>query len=456
MEVWDWLESFPKPMTEAPQLIEVRFKNTRKGYYENKSGLDLHRGDIIAVEGTPGFDVGIVSMTSDLVKRQIKRTGFRAENGEYKKVLRMATSSDIERWSDSISKEHATMISSRQISADLGLEMKIGDVEYQGDGLKAIFYYIADGRVDFRELIKVLFERFRVRVEMKQIGARQEAGRIGGISPCGRELCCSSWINSFSTIGIGAARAQDISPNPQKLAGQCGKLKCCLNYEVDTYVDAKRQLPRVQGPLQALDGNYYLAKIDTLAGVMYFSPSEHHSSVMIPLSIARVREIQAINARGEKIDRLEDKTLIVSTPLTAEPELQNIELQESLTRFDNSSRRSSQGSGSGRNGGNNNRGGRNRGEGRGEGRGENRNENRGDRRDPNRTPNRTANGERDQNRANGADATKPQSGGNQPPREPREPREQREPRVNGTSAGGGENRRYRGNNSRRGPKDSKE
>lgn len=356
MEVWDWLETFPKPVTEAPQLIEVRFKNTRKGYYENASKLDLKRGDIIAVEGTPGFDVGIVSMTSDLVARQIKRTGFRTENGTYKKVLRMATSSDIERWSDAISKEHTTMIHSRQISADLGLEMKIGDVEYQGDGMKAIFYYIADGRVDFRELIKVLFERFRVRVEMKQIGARQEAGRIGGISACGRELCCSSWINSFSTIGIGAARAQDISPNPQKLAGQCGKLKCCLNYELDTYVDAKKRLPRVQAPLQAIDGEYYLAKTDPLAGVMYFSPSEHQMSVLIPLSIARVREIQAINSRGEKVERIEDKSLSVVKPSVVEPEMQNVELQESLTRFDTKRRNNNN------NNRNSNRGGRNRGE----------------------------------------------------------------------------------------------
>ncbi len=335
MEVWDWLESMPKPVSESPQLVEVRFKNTRKGYYENINKLPLKRGDIIAVEGTPGTDIGIVSMTSQLVARQIKRTGFKVENGVFKKILRKANNIDIERWSEAIAKEHSTMIESRKISADLGLEMKIGDVEYQGDGMKAIFYYIADGRVDFRELIKVLFERFRVRVEMKQIGARQEAGRIGGIGACGRELCCSGWINSFSTIGIGAARAQDISFNPQKLAGQCSKLKCCLNYEVDSYIDAKKHLPRVSAPLEAMDGSYYLSKTDPLAGIMYFSPSPHDISIQIPLSIERVREIQALNARGERVAQIADQKFVQTEPTKIEPQLQNIELDDSLTRFDN-------------------------------------------------------------------------------------------------------------------------
>ncbi len=246
----------------------------------------------------------------------------------------MANTVDIERRSEAISREHTTMIGARKLSAELGLDMKIGDVEYQGDGMKAIFYYIADGRVDFRELIKVLFDRFRVRVEMKQIGARQEAGRIGGIGACGRELCCSGWINHFSTIGIGAARTQDLSFNPQKLAGQCCKLKCCLNYEVDTYLDAKKAMPRVSNPLEAMDGSYYLIKSDPLSGTMYFSPAPNNFSIQIPLSSRRVREIQAMNSRGEKPFQLEEEKKVAARATKFEPEMKNIELAESITRFD--------------------------------------------------------------------------------------------------------------------------
>ncbi|MEF9949760.1 MAG: regulatory iron-sulfur-containing complex subunit RicT [Mucinivorans sp.] len=331
MEVFDYLQSYPLPQREA-EIYEVRFKNTRKSFYANNTGQRFVKGDIVAVEGTPGVDIGLVSMVSDLVWRQMRRTGFRPEGAEFKKILRRATATDIERWQEVIACEHSTMIRSRQISASLGLEMKIGDVEYQGDGMKAIFYYIADGRVDFRELIKVLFEQFRVRVEMKQIGARQEAGRIGGISACGRELCCSSWINHFSTIGIGAARVQDISPNPQKLAGQCGKLKCCLNYEADLYAEARRSLPRVQSPLEAIDGSYYLVKTDILSGTMYFSPDKFSCSIMIPLSVAKVREIQEVNRRGEKVERIEDSRFAVALPV--EPQILNVVGEESITRFD--------------------------------------------------------------------------------------------------------------------------
>lgn len=332
MEVFDYLQFYPANSGRSAQIYEVRFKNTRKGFYENATGEPLKKGDIVAVEGTPGVDIGLVSLVSDLVFRQMKRTGFRAEGGEFKKILRKVNASDIERWEAAIANEHSTMIRSRQISAQLGLEMKIGDVEYQGDGMKAIFYYIADGRVDFRELIKVLFEQFRVRVEMKQIGARQEAGRIGGISGCGRELCCSSWINHFSTIGIGAARVQDISPNPQKLAGQCGKLKCCLNYETDVYAEARKALPRVSQPLEAMDGSYHLVKTDILSGTMYFSPDKFSASIMIPLSSEKVREIQQINRRGEKIERLEDSRFAVAASI--EPQILNVVGEESITRFD--------------------------------------------------------------------------------------------------------------------------
>lgn len=366
MEVFDWLGAYPTP-TREKYIYEIRFKNTRKGFYECPKELDFAVGDIVAVEGTPGVDIGIVSMTSDLVWRQMKRTGFRPDGAEFKKVLRRATAPDIERWQAAIAKEHDTMIRSRQISIDLGLDMKIGDVEYQGDGMKAIFYYIADGRVDFRELIKVLFDRFRVRVEMKQIGARQEAGRIGGISACGRELCCSSWVNHFSTIGIGAARTQDISPNPQKLAGQCGKLKCCLNYELDVYAEARRALPRVQQPLEAMDGSYHLVKTDILSGTMYFSPDKYSMSIMIPLSADKVREIQAINRRGEKVDRIEDKRYIAA--VVEEPQLQDGVGEESITRFDRKpADKGPRNRGGGPAGGNrSSRGGRNRGGGGGKG-----------------------------------------------------------------------------------------
>ncbi len=335
MEVYDWVDKLPAPSNSFPQLVEVRFKNTRKAFYENTPKLPLKKGDIVAVEGTPGVDIGIVSLTSQLlVHKQMKRSNPKLNKSEIKKVLRIAKSVDIERWGEAISREHKTMIGARQLSAELGLDMKIGDVEFQGDGMKAIFYYIADGRVDFRELIKVLFDRFRVRVEMKQIGARQEAGRIGGIGACGRELCCSGWINHFSTIGIGAARAQDISFNPQKLAGQCCKLKCCLNYEVDSYLDAKKSLPRVSSPLEAMDGMYYLIKTNPLTATMYFSPAPNNFSIQIPLSAARVREIQAMNSRGEKPMQIEDDRTLAIKEQKLEPELQNIELEESLTRFD--------------------------------------------------------------------------------------------------------------------------
>ena len=237
-----WLDEYPVNMPS--DIVEVRFKNTRRSFYQNVNNLDLKRGDIVAVEASPGHDIGVVSLTGDLVARQMRRTGFNPYNGEYKKIYRKAKPYDIEKWQEAIALEHETMIASRQIAADMGLNMKIGDVEYQGDKIKAIFYYIADERVDFRELIKVFAERFHIRIEMKQIGARQEAGRIGGLGACGRELCCASWMSSFSSVTTGAARVQDISLNPQKLAGQCSKLKCCMMYEYDTYVDARKEFPR--------------------------------------------------------------------------------------------------------------------------------------------------------------------------------------------------------------------
>ncbi|MEG2479719.1 MAG: regulatory iron-sulfur-containing complex subunit RicT, partial [Mucinivorans sp.] len=330
LEVYDWMEHLPNPLS-SDQIYEIQFKNTRKGFYINSEGLSLHKGDIVVVESQPGLDIGTVSMCGDLVARQMKRTGC-----EFKKILRRPGTYDIERWQEAIALEHSTMIRSRVISSDLGLDMKIGDVEYQADRLKAIFYYIADQRVDFRELIKILAEQFRIRVEMKQIGARQEAGRIGGIAGCGRELCCSTWQNNFSSVGINAARVQDISPNPQKLAGQCGKLKCCLNYEMDVYADARSKMPRINGPLEAMDAQYHLIKADVLRGLMYFASNPHSISSVITLGKEQVREIIAINRRGEKIESIESYSI---QPVELdEPTYENVVGQDSLTRFDSSSR----------------------------------------------------------------------------------------------------------------------
>ncbi|MEE0863752.1 MAG: regulatory iron-sulfur-containing complex subunit RicT [Alistipes sp.] len=329
----NWLEEYSDNI--PTDIFEVRFKNTRRSYYQNVNNLELKRGDIVAVEAQPGHDIGIISLTGDMVAKQMCRVGFNPHNGEFKKIYRKARPYDIERWQEAIALEHETMIASRQIAADMGLNMKIGDVEYQGDRLKAIFYYIADERVDFRELIKVFADRFRIRIEMKQIGARQEAGRIGGIGACGRELCCASWMSSFSSVTTNAARMQEISLNPQKLAGQCSKLKCCLMYEYDVYADARRTIPRLREPLQALDGEYYLVKIDPLAQTMSFSTSKGSLANLTTLSISRVKEIIALNRAGQKVETLigdEDGDVV------EEPTYRHAE--DSITRFDNKSKRS--------------------------------------------------------------------------------------------------------------------
>ena len=327
-----WLEEYPDNI--PTDIFEVRFKNTRRSYYKNVNNLDLKRGDIVAVEASPGHDIGIISLTGDMVAKQIRRTGFTPFNGEYKKIYRKAKPYDIERWQEAIALEHDTMIQSRQIAAEMGLDMKIGDVEYQGDKIKAIFYYIAEGRVDFRELIKVFAERFHIRIEMKQIGARQEAGRIGGIGACGRELCCASWISSFSSVTTNAARVQDISLNPQKLAGQCSKLKCCLMYEYDVYADARQTTPRVREPLQAMDGEYYLVKTDILARTMSFSSSKDTMSNVVTIPTSRVREIIAANRAGRKVESIVNKDDI---PTIEEPTFRTEE--DSITRFDNQNKR---------------------------------------------------------------------------------------------------------------------
>ena len=328
-----WLEQYPQHT--PTDIFEVRFKNTRRSYYQNVNNLPLERGDIVAVEASPGHDIGIVSLTGDMVARQMRRVGFNPYNGEFKKIYRKAKPYDIERWQEAIALEHETMITARQIAAEMGLNMKIGDVEYQGDKIKAIFYYIADERVDFRELIKVFAERFHIRIEMKQIGARQEAGRIGGLGACGRELCCASWMSSFSSVTTGAARVQAISLNPQKLAGQCSKLKCCMMYEYDTYVDARKEFPRLREPLQAAEGEWFCVKSDVLAGTMTFSSSKDAMANVTTLPVSRVREIMALNRQGKKVERLQDTDDI--RPEIEEPTYRSEE--DSITRFDQAKRR---------------------------------------------------------------------------------------------------------------------
>ncbi len=347
-----WMTAYPDNF--PTDIFEVRFKNTRRSYYQNVNTLPLQVGDIVAVEASPGHDIGIISLTGDMVAKQMKRVGFNPQNGEFKKIYRKARPYDIERWQEAIALEHETMIRSRQIAADMGLEMKIGDVEYQGDKIKAIFYYIAEGRVDFRELIKVFAEQFHIRIEMKQIGARQEAGRIGGIGACGRELCCASWVSSFSSVTTNAARVQDLSLNPQKLAGQCSKLKCCLMYEYDVYADARRAMPRVREPLQAMDGEYHLVKSDILGRTMSFSTSKESLANMVTISNARVREILALNRAGKKVDSIIDSAELQNT--VEEPTYRTEE--DSITRFDKAKRR-----GKNRNRGNHNRGGNGNGNG---------------------------------------------------------------------------------------------
>ena len=298
LNTFDWLADVPGN-AEDTDLVEVQFKNTRKGYYHNVNNLDLKKGDIVAVEASPGHDIGVVTLTGRLVKLQVKKANLKSAD-DIKRVYRHAKQVDMDKYREAKSREHGTMIQSRQIAKDLGLKMKIGDVEYQGDGNKAIFYYIADERVDFRQLIKVLAETFHVRIEMKQIGARQEAGRIGGTGPCGRELCCATWMKNFVSVSTNAARFQDISLNPQKLAGMCAKLKCCLNYEVDDYVEAGRRLPGRDIVLETADSDYYVFKTDILAGLVTYSTDKKMAANLETITAERAREIIEMNKRGEK------------------------------------------------------------------------------------------------------------------------------------------------------------
>ena len=352
----DWLADMPD--NNPSDIFEVRFKNTRRSFYQNVNNLSLKVGDIVAVEASPGHDIGIISLAGDMAARQMRRLGFTPYNGEYKKIYRIAKPYDIERWQEAIALEHETMIRSRQIAADMGLNMKIGDVEYQGDKIKAIFYYIADERVDFRELIKVFAEQFHIRIEMKQIGARQEAGRIGGLGACGRELCCASWISNFTSVTTNSARMQELSLNPQKLAGQCSKLKCCMAYEYDVYADARRDFPRLREPLLTVDGEWFLVKSDILAGTMQFSSSKETMSNITTLPVARVKEIMAANRAGQRVDSLMGEA---AAGTVEEPAYRSGSDEDSITRFDRKRRRKHNRRGNGgngqrgKNGNNNNR-----------------------------------------------------------------------------------------------------
>ena len=331
LEVYDWLTGVSQEQWN--EFFEVRFKNTRKGIYRNASGQSVKTGDMVIVEAANGHDLGIVTLEGPIIAHQMKSKRINPETFEFKKIYRKAKQFDVEKWHEAIAREHEVMIRSRQIAAELGLEMKIGDVEFQGDGTKAIFYYIADGRVDFRQLIKVFAEEFRIRIEMKQIGARQEAGLIGGLGVCGRELCCSNYISTFQSITTSAARVQDLSLNPQKLAGQCGKLKCCLNYETAAYMDAQTRIPKVTNPLEFEDGLAYLMKTDILKEVMYFSYDSTSLANLYPLDASEVREIIKMNRNGVRPESLKNDI----EPHV--PEFVTAVGDDSITRFDEARKR---------------------------------------------------------------------------------------------------------------------
>ncbi len=327
LNTYDWLADVPGN-NATTDLVEVQFKNTRKGYYHNVNNLDLKKGDIVAVEANPGHDIGVVTLTGQLVRLQIKKANIKSPE-DIRRIYRIAKEADMEKYAAAKAREHATMIQSREIAKGLGLKMKIGDVEYQGDGNKAIFYYIADERVDFRQLIKDLAAAFHVRIEMKQIGARQEAGRIGGTGPCGRELCCATWVRNFSSVSTNAARFQGVSLNPTKLAGMCAKLKCCLNYEVDDYMEAARRLPSREVSLFTLDAEYFLVKTDILSGECTYSTDRKKMVNVETISARRAREVIELNRQGEKpLSLLDDGSV--------KPEAKSADLlaDGDLSRFD--------------------------------------------------------------------------------------------------------------------------
>ena len=336
LATFDWLCDLPETQKET-DFVEIQFKNTRKGYFLNSTKIPLEKGDMVAVESSPGHDIGEVTLVGKLVLLQMRKNNVHPEKIEVRRVYRKAKETDLEKYQEAKAKEQETMIRARQIAENLKLNMKIGDVEFQGDGNKAIFYYIADERVDFRQLIKVFAETFRVRIEMKQIGARQEAGRIGGIGPCGRELCCSGWMTNFNSVSTSAARYQDISLNPQKLAGQCAKLKCCMNYELDSYMDAIKDFPSKEIQLETLDNTYYHFKTDVFKGLISYSTSQNFGANVVTISAKRAKEVIALNRKGQKPDLLDDHSEDEVKPVVIDYE--NGVGQDSLTRFDTTKKR---------------------------------------------------------------------------------------------------------------------
>jgi cell fate regulator YaaT (PSP1 superfamily) len=331
LDVSNWLDEIPLPPGQQPfDCIEVRFKNSRKDFFRMPYDMGLHVGDIIAVEASPGHDIGIISLKGELVRYQMRNKKIDPERAEIKKVYRKARSTDIDKWIGAVSLEARTIFRTREIASRLKLNMKINDVEYQGDSTKAIFYYTAEDRVDFRELIKILADEFRIRIEMRQIGVRQEAGRLGGIGSCGRELCCSTWLTGFQSVTTTAARVQQLSPNPQKLAGQCSKLKCCLNYEYAAYVDALQKFPDNQAKLKTRKGDAFYQKSDVFKGLMWYSYfSDPVNLLAIPID--KVQQIIDDNRKGKMPEKLED---------FARTREQKVDFgstlgQDDLTRFDN-------------------------------------------------------------------------------------------------------------------------
>ena len=328
LDSFNWLKDIPTDVDEN-EIVEIRFKNTRKGFFRNVNAIRLEVGDIVAVEASPGHDIGRVSMIGHLVNEQIKKLKMCQSIEDLKKVYRKAKSVDIQKWEEARKLENSTMFRAREIAEELKLNMKIGDVEYQGDKTKAIFYYIADERVDFRQLIKVFADEFRVRIEMRQIGARQEAGRIGGIGSCGRKLCCSTHATNFMSVTTTHAKYQELSLNPQKLAGQCSKLKCCLNFEFDCYVDAQKSFPSRDIPLKAVDCTAYFHKLEVHKGIFWYSTDQRQSTDLVAIPVQRVKEIQEINRKGEKVEKL-----LGDDQWQSAPESQDLLRDNSLTRFD--------------------------------------------------------------------------------------------------------------------------
>ena len=331
LSVFDWLSNMTLPGGQEPfDAAEIRFKNGRKEFFRNTEKLTLSIGDIVATEASPGHDIGIVTLTGELVKIQMKKKG-EDPNKELAKIYRKASQRDIDIWTEARNKEEAVRMRAREIAIDLKLEMKISDVEFQGDGSKATFYYTANDRVDFRQLIKEFAQEFKIRIEMKQVGFRQEAARLGGIGSCGRELCCSTWLTDFRSVNTSAARYQQLSLNPQKLAGQCGKLKCCLNYELDTYLDALKDFPDMDTKLHTEKGDAYCQKVDIFKEIMWFAYANAPAQWLV-LPVEKVKEIITINKKKERVAALED--YVVESTQEIEKKFENVVGQDSLTRFD--------------------------------------------------------------------------------------------------------------------------